>query len=248
MKGLHYLPALPKTPFDPLAIDFAEKEKAKEAYARLDDITNLQDLIDLENMFIHWNSLIQQAHRKHVGIFIPGRKPMNYFQLELKAINDKIEMVEDATVPNKRLLDQKGPLGRVRWSCFIQIVEQKCFTQFPVISNAEFATWLDNGLCTDWSKMDLEGESFGGFYLFPEGSEEKKNAYTLTRETAIAKLVKLKFPRELIKMLINYGCNTRQESYRWIKNACIWFHRMIHATQILTLQRTIVYQMNCRHE
>ena len=36
--------------------------------------------------------------------------------------------------------------------------------------------------CSEWSKSDVKGESYGGYWKYPEDSEEYKNAYFLTFE------------------------------------------------------------------
>lgn len=247
MRALYFFDK-PREPFDANTVIYKDKEKALHAFACLDQINDIQSLLDLEDMFDEWNDLISFAYVQYTRVFF-DRGQYVHFRFEIRQIDERIRLLEEQQIPNVKLLDQNGPLGKIRWSCFMKLVEEHCFTRNAVCSsNQDFEEWLDKNLCSDWCKMDLEGVSFGGFYLFPEGSEENKNAYTLTYETAVEKLVKLKFPRALIKWLIDYGCGTRQESYRWVKNTCIWFDKMIRTTQILTLQRTIVYQMNCKHE
>lgn len=238
---------IPREPFNAITVAYKDKEKALQAYAHLDEINDIQILRDLEDMFMEWDQLISKAYKEYTQIFFDSRL-YAHFGFELRQIAERIRLLEEQQIPNVKLLDQNGPIRKIRWSCFMDIVEKHCFTRNTVSSNRDFEAWLHENLSYYWSKIDLEGVFLGGFYLFPEDSDERENACTLTHKTAIVKLVKLKFPRNLIKWLIEYACATRQESYRWVKNACIWFHRMIHSTQILTLQRTIVYQMNCRHE
>lgn len=232
---------VPTTPFDPDTVAYKDKDKVLQAYARLDEITNIQDLIDLEDMFDEWNDLIAKAYANHHGVYF-GQK-FNRFFIELKNIDKRIQLLEKDE-PNAKLLDQKGPLGEIRWSFFLQLVEEHCFKQN--VDNASFEDWLDSNLCSDWYKMDLEGESYGGYYKFPEGSYEKENAYQLSGKKSIEKLLQLPYPRELIKWIINYGCRTRCECYRFVKNVCIWFDKMIRTVHILTLQKTLIYQWNCK--
>lgn len=229
-----------KGPFDPNLVEYKDKQKALEAFKRLDEINNIQDLLDLEDMFDEWSKLTANTYRRfHTRIFFSGP---DYFGFELRKINEKIRLLEK-DIPNAKLLTE-GPLGNIRWTCFMNLVNTCCFTKNV---QDDFKVWLDTNLCSDWSKMDLEGESFGGYYLFPEGSYERDHAYTLSRELAIEKLFKLPYPRDLIKWIIEYGCSTRKESYRFVKNTCIWFDKMIRTVNILTLEKTIIYQMNKTH-
>ena len=238
MKGIQSLDLLRKLPFDPNTVEYKDKDKALEAFNRLDEINDIKDLLDLEDMFNEWGRLISEATR----MYLPG-KTIHSFKNELSKINERIRLLEK-DITNAKLLDINGPLGNIRWSCFIKLVKKYCFTKNE---QDDFKVWLDQNMCSDWSKMDLEGESFGGYYLFPEGSYERENAWQLSRDEAIEKLLKLPYPRDLIKWIINYGCSTRMESYRFVKNTCIWFDKMIRTVNILTLETTIIYQMNKTH-
>lgn len=243
MKGLHYIiGGAPKTPFDPNLVEYEHKEKTLKAFERLDEINDIQDLLDLEDMFKEWGNLIAKAYNLHRNVYLPGHEYCSFIK-ELSKINERVRLLEK-DIPNAKLLDINGPLGNIRWSCFMKIVNKHCF---KLNVKDDFKIWLDKNLCSDWYKMDLEGTSFGGYYLLPEGTYERENAWDLSRNDAIEKLLKLPYPRDLIKWIINYGCSTRMESYRFVKNTCIWFDKMIRNVNILTLETTIIYQMNKTH-
>ncbi|MBX9636525.1 MAG: hypothetical protein K2Q45_03130 [Nitrosomonas sp.] len=231
--------------FDPSMVHYEHQEKAVESFQRLNEITNVNDLFDLRDMYEDWEIALSKAYKRYFGIIFPDR--VCFFNNQLAEIDNRIVLLEQE-IPEARLFDKNGPLGAIHWTTFMNLVEKHCFTpQNTDMREAEFKQWLERNLCTDWNKMDLEGESFGGYYKYPEDSDERDNAYTLTRELAIKKLCKLPFPYALIKWITMYGCNTRLESYRFVKNTCLWFDRMIKTTQILTLQRANIYEINCKH-
>ena len=84
----------------------------------------------------------------------------------------------------------------------------------------DFAEWLDNELCNQWSKMDADGNDFAGFWEFPEGSYEHENAWTLTRKANIAALVSLPYPRSLVKWTLKVGCANLRECVRYSNFLC----------------------------
>lgn len=93
------------------------------------------------------------------------------------------------------------------------------------ISDEEFLEWLYDNCCSDWAKQDRHGECYGGFWQYPEGSEERKNAWTLSKEDNFKGLCQLPYPRELIKETIKMGCATREESVRYSNFICEWIKR-----------------------
>ncbi len=107
----------------------------------------------------------------------------------------------------------------------------KAAEETPRMSDEKFAEYLDGGLCTDWSKMDENGESYGGpFYTAPEGSEERENAYDLTRKRNVDFLVGLPYPQHFIVYIACVvGCNSRQECVRYVNFVCEWTRRKMLA-------------------
>jgi len=79
---------------------------------------------------------------------------------------------------------------------------------------------LDDLLCSDWSKMDRNGNPFGGFYDFAKGTEERENAYYLTGQDNIDALLALPYPRAFIVETTKIGCASRQESVRHSNFLC----------------------------
>ena len=94
-----------------------------------------------------------------------------------------------------------------------------------VVPDKEFMEWLNDNCCSDWYKQDRHGECFGGFWKYPEGSEERENASTLSGEDNFKGLCELPFSREIIKKTIQYGCSNRFESVRYSNFMCEWITR-----------------------
>ena len=90
-----------------------------------------------------------------------------------------------------------------------------------------FYEWYDHGgACSDWGKMDRHGSCFGGFWEYPEGSNEKENAFRLSWEDNFQGLWELPYPKELIKETVDIGCGNRHESVRYSNFLCEWVKRM----------------------
>jgi len=86
---------------------------------------------------------------------------------------------------------------------------------------AAFGKWFDDNACTDWSKMDVQGECFGGFW-HSEDLDERKNAWELTREANLNALIALPYPFQVIQRTIEIGCSTRRESVPYTVLCCEW--------------------------
>ena len=92
-------------------------------------------------------------------------------------------------------------------------IEFKTSLKFYFISyNAK-----NNMCCTDLSKIDRYGESFGGFWL-----TNKENAYELSQQDNFQGLYELPFPHDLIFKTIDIGCGNRKESVKYSNFLCYW--------------------------
>ena len=93
------------------------------------------------------------------------------------------------------------------------------------VTDEQFMEWLDDNCCSDWAKQDKNGECYGGYWKFPDGSYEKENAYDLSRHHNLSALCTLPYPRELIKDTVKIGCGNRMESVRYSNCLCEWVKR-----------------------
>ena len=93
----------------------------------------------------------------------------------------------------------------------------------PDINSFEdFFEKYDTKMCTDWSKMDREGECFGGHWKFPNDSDEYKNAYNYHRKDNALGLYELPYHKEFILKVSKFTCPLRRESVRYTNFFCHW--------------------------
>jgi hypothetical protein len=99
--------------------------------------------------------------------------------------------------------------------------------KFQSYGYEKFCGKYDRTACTDWNKINRHGNSFGGFWDYPDGSKEKENASALTRIDNGNALWELPYPRSIIYETINMGCLNRCESVRYSNFVCEWIKRKI---------------------
>lgn len=85
--------------------------------------------------------------------------------------------------------------------------------------------------CTDWYKMDENGQSYGGFYM-STNEEEKKNAWNLTFQHNTKMLYKLPFHTKFLCKTIYMGCDNRMECVRFSNAIGVWVERKAQQMQI----------------
>ena len=138
----------------------------------------------------------------------------------------KITMTDEEVVNGYKLYDTSKLTGLwFRYDYFLEL--EKLFNKENTMNEEEFYEKYDDIACSDWSKQDEHGECFGGFWKYPEGSYEKKNAYTLSRDANGKALYKLPYSHALIFETIEYGCGNRQESVRYSNFMCEYVKRII---------------------
>jgi hypothetical protein len=115
-----------------------------------------------------------------------------------------------------------------------QVVEERTDTHYAIkawveyaepmeeLTKEEFIALYVDTACTDWNKQDEHGESFGGFWDFPEGTYEKTNAFELTGRKNGEMLWALPFPKRFLVETINIGCKTRDESVAFSNMLGVW--------------------------
>jgi hypothetical protein len=97
----------------------------------------------------------------------------------------------------------------------------------PTASWEEFYKQFRKEACTEWHKMDEEGESYGGAWQAEEGSEERKNAWELCGERNARALYSLGYPPAFIMHTIHVGCSSRRESVPYCAMLCEWMKQKI---------------------
>lgn len=93
------------------------------------------------------------------------------------------------------------------------------------LDKVDLLDWLKSNCCSDWSKMDADGDSFGGYWNEPEDSEEYTNAWEWSRRDNLQALIQLDYPSQAIKWTVKFGCRTRQECVAFTVLCCEWLQR-----------------------
>lgn len=257
------LEEVPREPFsfDPTeALDSFEGKDALNVYLKnLDQMDSLNELCALKDAFLTYNNHVNTYHKKQyrewekrVHCWSLNIPLYNYFQATIGAIQSKLTEVTLKQIPGAVVLNANRvayPNGLYfEWFNFVECVDEFCLSSNqPTPEN--FREYLDHNLCTDWNKMDMEGESFGGYWQYPEGTYEREHAYELCGKENKEALFALPYPYALIMWTIKFGCSSRLKSVKFSRTVCKWFHKMIYATgQLDTLERQIKYQLNCQHK
>lgn len=88
------------------------------------------------------------------------------------------------------------------------------------MTDEEFKIWFKRNACTEWCKMQPNGEYFGGYY-----DTDRENAFDLTHKKNLDSLLKLPYSRKLMCETIDIGCGNLNESVRYTNFLCEWIKR-----------------------
>jgi len=151
----------------------------------------------------------------------PPRKRRTYAELFLETYpNDvgELKLSNNERVNGFQLFDALEPLMPL--DAFEDLVDTwQSATNFPTFE--EFLEVAETDLCTDWYKMDVNGEAFGSVYY--QGNHDQAFLYT-GRENMLA-LYRLPYPDTLLLEVARMGCSLRQESVRDLNFLCVWLER-----------------------
>lgn len=91
------------------------------------------------------------------------------------------------------------------------------------MTKEEFEKEFYDTICTDWYKMDRNGNSFGGFWSYPDDSPEKDDAWNLTGHDNMNAMFDLPYPKKFVLATIKMGCGNRMECVRYSNMICEWY-------------------------
>lgn len=101
-----------------------------------------------------------------------------------------------------------------------------------IYSSEEFLEIYKENICSEWAKMDKNGDSFQGYWKYPKESYEYKNAFSLTIEENGKYLWELPYPKSFVLKTLDLGCSNRMESVRYSNFLCEWYKRKIEQMKI----------------
>ena len=123
-----------------------------------------------------------------------------------------------------------------------QVVE--LWQQNQAMTIQQFCDKFDHVACSDWSKMQPDGEPFGGAWDLddlddPDGS----TAWDLTRYQNFVCLAKMPFPRQCLLYAVDYLCSFRCESPVQVKDWLEWIRSHVEATHQLDLVQHDMHEL-----
>jgi len=106
----------------------------------------------------------------------------------------------------------------------------KLFNDKKVYTFTEFYNEFDQSACTEWNKMNKNGEYYVSDSDFDDNVEIN---YLLTswenkRRTNAKALFALPYSHKLLLYTVNYGCNTGNESVKYSNCMCYWIEQKIN--------------------
>ncbi len=234
----------------------------QERMSALHAIETFEELDELEDEMDAYASYYDERTKPNFFVHY-SRQPARTFSKEFEAIGAQRRAIQIATNPvaafyyahplctsedvevnGYDLYNKNDGEAIMGFYAMENIIRTKCIAAQP--TEEEFDQWLKEEVCSDWNKMDDYGNSFGGFWQFPEGSHEKENAYALSGEFNKAALKALPYPYKLLKWTVRIGCNNRQECVRYSNFLCYYVEQtMKRLVGLFSLEDRCRYAANC---
>jgi hypothetical protein len=199
-------------------------------FANMDNIYDIGLLIDLYTKL----EAIDYGNIHICNPFLPS--PFNdYYRLVLERVNvlyptwnnAVIQFSESEQVNGYKLCDN----FRLNYMEYRELLPSWLSTK--EYNWDEFLEKIRKVACADWYKMDEHGESFGGFWKYPENSYERSNASILQFEHNCKCLFELPYSHDFIFETIKFGCGNRRESVRYTNILGVFMDRKREAIMLL---------------
>lgn len=175
-------------------------EELKLYYLRKQNLTNYFPLL---NPFIDWENEVEEQMKKY----------------HLWFYDNMINFSEQQNVNGYKLYDVSRNIMCI--DMFLHHVD--LWQNSEQMTKEEFEKEFYDTICTEWYKMDRNGNSFGGFWSFPEDSPEKNDAWNLTVQDNMNAMFDLPYPKKFVLVTIKMGCNNRMECVRYSNMICEWY-------------------------
>lgn len=104
---------------------------------------------------------------------------------------------------------------------------EELYNTANTMTKEEFMEKYNEETCSDWCKHDEYGEYYGGYWMYPKGSYERENAWTLSKIRNGEALYNLPYSHDLIFKTIEMGCANRRESVRYTNTICEYVKRKL---------------------
>lgn len=107
----------------------------------------------------------------------------------------------------------------------------------PDLTWEEFKNEYEKTACSDWGRIDENGNSFGGYWAQSKEELNGKYPYDLTREENAKLLFQLPYKKKLLIWTIRMGCPSRQECVRFSNFLCYWIDQKVRKMYEVFLTR-----------
>lgn len=217
----------------PEQVSNEEKEKI---FSRINVTFSTDQLIDLQNEIsdLHNKWIVRNVWK--CSMFY-GQKQFSPYSSLLDHLANRIEIVEHNFTINPELSDQEIVNGyklynsKTNIMCFSDFIKfKKLFEDNSSrdLSFEEFYKQFCEIACTEWAKMNANGDEWYGGFWKSENPEENKNAWNLTHKQNAQSLFDLPYSRTFLLETINFGCGNLRESVRYSNFLCVWVERKIN--------------------
>jgi hypothetical protein len=190
---------------------------------------NYEELINIKDKLYELQEYYMEKMSLRSYFYLYNKKP---FEKDIINVNDYIDSCDQLYNQKLEIFESEEINGYKLYNTKVNVMSYDFFKELIILWNKdveytydEFYEKYDSMACSDWSKQDRHGESFGGFWTYPDGTYEKNNAYNLSRDDNCKGLWELPYPKEIILKTIEMGCSNRMESVRYSNFLCEWIKR-----------------------
>lgn len=238
-KGLH----LVRKPFDPDAYlsAYPNYHENMAKIETLSSINNLDSLIELKKYFMDLQRdylIADPIGRSMLGFGAYRSYPLAFDHI-IKLLDDRInEFASDSFKKPISFLEGEKVCGysvdkytKINFPYENYLKFKEIWNDETEMSFEDFYAAFKDTCCTDWYKMDRYGNCFGGYWEYPDNSEEKENAYELSGQDNCRALYELPYPKKFILYTIRLGCGSRLECVPFSVYVCEWMRRKIETME-----------------
>ena len=163
----------------------------KKGLAKLNTMT-YKELVEFKEEFTQFQSRVMAENKTmyDAGAYGPPKPMFKYMEQLDELIQEKSN--SNYYLPEKTIhTEANEEVNGYKLYKAEEIMKEDVFVELSKIWNDgdgeysdkdKFMEVYDEKACNEWAKQDEYGESFGGYWKFPEGTNERENAYSLTRK------------------------------------------------------------------
>lgn len=233
-------------------------KKIEVSFDELNELYNRAKNTEIINELIDMQTEISDLHYiwiKHSGFMLAldcGQNVNTPYSTMLDFIANKINSLD----PLFKLIPKTSHEEKVNGyylydsnnniMCYSDFAEMKSLFNDDsqnTMTFSEFYNLFKNIACTEWGKMNTTGDNwYVGFWKANDGTDEKKNAWKLTREENAKALFNLPYSKTFLLQTVKFGCSNRMESVRFSNFVSVWFERKLKLMDSLNVETSVLQQ------